>query len=154
MKYEDIGRELNSLFPEQFSEPERESIKELASMSFPKGFVKMYSELCPSQMLDVGRIAILSPSELINENIWESPGEELYELGFTIVGFAPEGKVYCLYMKEKNKNGENDVLLVDPELDYSIMTPKEARSSMKFLGGSFEEFLAKEVGFARKARKK
>lgn len=152
MKYEDINRELKSIFPHQFGIADRESLKELSSMSFPKGFVKFYSENCPTAMLDFGKISLLNISELINENIWELPGEDLYEKGFSIVGFAPEGKIYCLNMKEKNKTGENDVLLVAPELDYSIMSHKEARNTMKFVGHSFELFLAKELEFARKAR--
>lgn len=154
MKYADIIRELNSLFPRLFKDTDRESLKELSSMTFPKGFVKMFAERSPSQLLDVGQLGIFSITELINENIWESPGEDLYDLGFPIVGLAPDGKLYCLSMKEKNKSGENDVLLVDPGLDYSMMSPKEARAAMKFLGGSFEAFVAKEIGFARKALKK
>lgn len=154
MTLAEISRELAALLPEEFADSDQAEVKELLKMQFPKDFARLYQEKNPVEGIEVGRFNFLRLQDLINENIWDSPGDTLYELGYPVVGTSPDGCFYCLNMNEKNKNQENDVLLVSPDEEYAGLTAKEARKSMKYLHDNFAAFLAKEFEFLKKTRSK
>lgn len=154
MTYEELVKELEELFPEEFEPASDEERKELRWMNLPKMLVKLYGKHNPRSVLAIGRFRLLPLKDLIDLNVWDDTGEILYQLGLSIVGTAEDGNLYCLNMTEANKTGGNDVLLAAPDAEYAGMDFKKARGSMKFQTSSLEELLAKELGFCRKARPK
>ena len=154
MTLAEINNELVKMFPDQFEDLEANELKELKNMQFPEGFSQLYHGKTPIDVIAIGHFNFMRLQDLINENIWDSPGEDLYELGFTIVGTSADDQFYCVNMNQKNKGNANDVLLVDPDEDYAGLTAKEARQKMKMLSGSFADFLSREFEFLKKASKK
>lgn len=154
MTLAELMQELCRMMPDQFEESEVNEVKELKKMTFPKNFIYLYNEKTPIDKISIGRFNLMRLQDLINENIWDSPGDDLYELGYPIIGTDPDGLAYCLNMTERNKTNDNDVLLVDLEEDYAGISAKDARKKMKYLNGSFEGFLNKEFEFLKKSLKK
>ena len=154
MTLEEINKELVKMFPDQFEDLDANELKELKKMQFPEGFAKLYQGKTPIDKITIGYFNFLRLQDLINENIWDAPGENLYELGFTIVGTSPDDQFYCVNMAQVNRANTNEVLLVDPDEEYAGLTAKEARQKMKLLNSSFEAFLSREFEFLKKAGKK
>ncbi len=154
MSINEILKEINGLFPDQFEETDEKELKEFKKMAFPKAFLNIYDNFSPVDSVQFGRFKFLRLQDLINENIWDAPGEDLYEKGFPIIGSDVDGNFFCLNMTEKNKSGENDILLADAEEDYSTLTPKEIRKHLKYIHNNLLEFFAKELEFCKKNLKK
>lgn len=152
MTYEELAKELETLFPDKFEAIGETERRELRSMDLPKGLLKLYSKHNPLEVLAIGRFRLLPFQELIDLNVWDETCEVLYQLGLSIVGASEDGKIYCLNMTETNKTEGNDVLLASRDADYAGMDFKKARASMKFQASSLEELLTKEIGFCRKVR--
>ena len=152
MKFEGIRKELSKLFPKVFQNSDSDEYQELKTLSFPKEFINMYSSKSPGQPLEVGKFRFLRIADLIDENLWEEPGETLYPMGFSIVGFSDTGDVFCLNMRERNSRGQNDVLLARRELEYTAGDFKKARTSMKFMGNSLEDFLSRGIVALKKCQ--
>lgn len=154
MSITEILKELLTLFPDQFEDTDDKELKEFSKMTFPKSFMGLYQKSSPVDSVQIGRFKLLRLQDLINENIWDAPGEDLYEKGFPIIGSDSDGNFFCLNMTEKNKAGENDILLADSEEDYSALSPKEIRKNLKYIHNILGEFLAKELEFCKKGIKK
>jgi len=153
MSITEILKQLYTMFPDQFEDTDDKELKEFNKMSFPKGFLSFYSQMTPVDSVQIGRFKLLRLQDLINENIWDAPGEDLYEKGFPIIGADGDGNYFCLNMTEKNKAGEHDILLADAEEDYSELSAKEIRKNLKYIHNILGEFLAKELEFLKKSLK-
>ncbi len=154
MKTDALIKELVKMFPDQFEDTDRKELDELKKIGVPKDLCEIYQSKTPIDQVKIGQFNLLRIHDLINENIWDSPGEDLLEKGFPIIGTNPDGFFFCLQTGEKNKLGNFDVLLADPEEDYSALSAKEIRRKLKYINGSLEDFLAKEMQFLRKSAKK
>lgn len=154
MTLTEIINELYKLQSDRFEDSENNELIELKKMTLPKAFVNLYKDKTPIDSIVIGRFNLLRLQDLINENIWDSPGDELYDLGFPIIGTDPDGMAYCLNMNEKNKLNDHDLLLVDLDEEYAEKSAREARKGMKFINGSLEVFLNKEFEFLKKGLKK
>lgn len=154
MKTDALMKELARMIPDQFEDTDRKELDELKKIGLPKDFCEIYQSKTPIDCIKIGKFNLLRIHDLINENIWDSPGEDLLEKGFPIIGTDSEGFFYCMHIGEKNKLGNHDILLADPEEDYSAISAKDIRRKLKYINGSFEDFLGKEMQFLRKAAKK
>ncbi len=152
MNYSEINKELSELFPNLFQTADKADLSELAKMSFPKDFLKLYSKTSPTQDIIIGKFRLLSLKNLIDENLWEMPGEVLYEKGFSIVGYNDQDELLCLDMREKKKE-VHELLLGPTNLDFASMNPKTIREKLKFIDASYESFISREFKFLRKSLK-
>jgi hypothetical protein len=150
LTFKDIRNELEPHFPRVFLDSEKAVFKELKTLHLPDDFIHMYADRSPKKMVEFGRFGLFRMEDLIDENIWEEPGETLYQLGYTIVGAAPDSQRYCLNMNVRNSSGQYEVLLFDPSLAGEGIDAKEARRRMKFVGESLVDFLARELAFFKK----
>jgi hypothetical protein len=152
MTFEELAQELDILFSGEFSPPEAAERKELRTLGLPDGFAALYERMNPKKTLLIGRFRLLPLKDLIDENIWDTPGETLFPLGWAIAGWADDDQMVCLNLKETNKTGRNDVFLAPRNHDFEGMDFKTARAAMQYLAPSLEEMLTKEIGFVKKAR--
>lgn len=154
MTFAELRKELDALFPKEFEKPESAERKELQSMDLLPELIEFYGSRSPRRTLAIGRFRLLPLKELIDENIWDSPGEFLYPLGLPIVGLTADDEVVVMNAKEPNKLGKHELYTAPRDGEYETMTLKTARLAMKFLAPSFEELLTKELVFVRKGRGK
>jgi hypothetical protein len=150
----DIQEELEKLFPRTFLDTEKVQFQELKSMDFPKDLLAVYAKRNPNRILEFGRFRYFPIDELIDENIWSSPGETLYQLGFSIIGATSDDELLCLNMNDKNSLGQRDVLAFPRDFACEPDDHKSARKHMKFVSNSLIELMARELAFHRKSLKK
>lgn len=153
MKLADMMAEIVKLVPDLFEETDKKEFDELKKLGLPREFADMYKAMSPINRVEVGRFVLLRLHDLINENIWDSPGEDLFARGFAVIGLSQDGNYFCLDLNKTNKLGFNDVVLADVSKDMSSIPENEMRKNLVHIHANFAGFLEKELKFMRKSLK-
>lgn len=153
MKLTDMMAEIVKLVPDLFEETEKNEFDELKKLGLPREFADMYKVRSPIYQVEIGRFVLLRLHDLINENIWDSPGEDLFNKGFVVIGMSQDGNYFCLDLNKTNKLGFNDVLLADISKDMASIPENDMRKNLVHVHANFAKFLEKELKFMKKSLK-